>query len=277
MPQNMVSQLLSELGVPADLFNLLIVFALILIRFLMIINMIPFMGGRQIPGRIKISLAIALSLFVLPMVNGQVEYPLPQSNVLLFGYFLKETALGFIIGLATATVFYGLQAAGSMIDNQRQLANAQIFNPSIGSQASLFGVFYYQFGIIIFLVSGAHLVFFNGLIESFNVIPIISLPQSVSGETAIIKIMYRLTADVLKIALQISAPVLITIFVADLILGLTNRIAPMVNVFDLGFNIKGWMGVLMVLLSLPIMHLALRPLFWNTLDQIKRLIFHFLR
>lgn len=235
------------------------------------------MGGRQIPGRIKISLAIALSLFVLPMVNGQVEYPLPQSNVLLFGYFLKETALGFIIGLATATVFYGLQAAGSMIDNQRQLANAQIFNPSIGSQASLFGVFYYQFGIIIFLVSGAHLVFFNGLIESFNVIPIISLPQSVSGETAIIKIMYRLTADVLKIALQISAPVLITIFVADLILGLTNRIAPMVNVFDLGFNIKGWMGVLMVLLSLPIMHLALRPLFWNTLDQIKRLIFHFLR
>ncbi|MFO1518565.1 MAG: flagellar biosynthetic protein FliR [bacterium] len=48
------------------------------------------------------------------------------------------------------------------------------------------------------------------------------------------------------ICLQLSAPVLIAIFVADLVLGITNRIAPMINVFEMGFNIKGFVGVLLV-------------------------------
>ncbi|MBL7685647.1 MAG: flagellar biosynthetic protein FliR, partial [Deltaproteobacteria bacterium] len=93
-------------------------------------------------------------------------------------------------------------------------------------------------------------------------VPIFSLPKMFSpvvlnsaGQASLVPMLdmiIHLTSSTLVICLQLCAPVLIAIFVADLILGITNRIAPMINVFEMGFNIKGFVGVLLVYLSLPL-------------------------
>src|SRR5262249_8290695 len=153
-----------------------------------------------------------------------------------------------LMGLSVAIVFYGVQSAGNMIDNQRQLANARIFNPALGSQASLFGVFYYQLALVIFLETGGHRIFIQAVVKSFETVPILSFPNIQPGIDPVLLWISRLTADTLIICLQLSAPVLIAIFIADVILGLTNRVAPMINVFEMGFNIKGYLGAALVYL-----------------------------
>ena len=128
-----------------------------------------------------------------------------------------------------------------------------VFNPALGSQASVFGLFMYQLVIAIFLVIGGHRFFLGALVESFQKVPLMTYPTIGQGITPMMDLMIKLSADTLIICLQLSAPVLISIFVADLVLGVTNRIAPMINVFEMSFNIKGFVGVLLVYLAIPLM------------------------
>jgi type III secretory pathway component EscT len=47
-----------------------------------------------------------------------------------------------------------------------------------------------------------------------------------------------------------STPVIIAIFLTDLILGIANRVAPQINVWQLGFTIKGYIGTLLLFVSI---------------------------
>ncbi len=227
---------------------------LIATRLLVAINLTPYIGGRPVPGTVRAATAFALTLFMYPLiVPGIDRNAVPREAFLLVVLFLKEAMFGLLMGLVNQMIFYGIQSAGNMIDNQRYVANARIFNPALGAQASIFGLFMYQLVIAIFLSIGGHRLFLSALMESFQAVPLLTLPSMGQGITPMIDLMLKLSADTLIICLQLSAPVLIAIFVADLVLGITNRIAPMINVFEMSFNIKGFVGVLLVYLALPLM------------------------
>jgi flagellar biosynthetic protein FliR len=216
-------------------------------------------------------------VFFFSPVSAAVQGPLPTSGSVLLTLFFKEVLFAVLFGFAAGMVFYGIQAAGNIVDNQRQLANAQIFNPGIGAQSSLFGIFFYQLAIVIFLLIGGHRLLLEALGRSFDAVPVLGFPKIREGIPQLVDLMMHLGADTLVIALQLGAPVLVAIFIADLILGLTNRVAPMVNVFEMGFNIKGFVGVLLVYLSLPLIILQMKTWFSHYLDSLRRIIEIFIK
>ena len=61
---------------------------------------------------------------------------------------------------------------------------------------------------------------------------------------------HRITGEVIYIGIQMAAPVIIAIFFVDIILGIANRIAPQINVWMLGFTLKGYVGVLLLFISI---------------------------
>jgi flagellar biosynthetic protein FliR len=265
---------LEQYGIHIELFRYLVVGGLIFSRIFILTMFIPYLGTRPIPGRIRMTVSIILTIFFYQPVSLATTMQLPTEGIVLISLFLKEALYGIILGFAAGMVFYGVQAAGNFIDNQRQLANAQIFNPAIGAQSSLFGIFYYQLAIVIFLIMGGHHWLFQALAKSFESMPILTLPKIAPGVTPILETIIRLGADTLVIALQLGAPVVVAIFIADIILGLTNRVAPMVNVFELGFSIKGFLGVLLVYLSLPMILYQMKVWFSQYMDTVLRLVFH---
>lgn len=270
-------QFLNSMGIDIDLFKYLLVGGLIFTRLFIMTMVIPFMGGRQIPGRIRISLCVALMIFFFYPLYKSSPASVPASAAVVFALFLKEMLFGLLLGFTATMVFYGVQAAGNMIDNQRQLANARIFNPGIGTQASLFGVFYFQLAIVIFLTIGGHRLFFQAVARSFEVVPVMDFPTMVKGLDPLLVIVSRLAAETLVMALQLSAPVLIAIFMADLILGLTNRVAPMINVFEMGFNIKGYLGLALVYLGFGLVIVQMKTLFLTGLEATRRVAEFFVR
>lgn len=268
---------LEQMGINVDLFRFLLIGGLIFTRMLVITMVVPFMGGRAVPGRVRIAMCVALTFFFYTPVASYAPAHMPEATSLLFILFLKEMLFGFLVGITATMVFYGIQAAGNMIDNQRQLANARIFNPGIGAQASLFGVFYFQLAIVTFLTIGGHRLFIQAIGHSFEAVPVLSFPNIGKGMDPLLTILIRLAADTLVISLQLSAPVLIAIFMADLILGLTNRVAPMINVFEMGFNIKGFLGVALVYLGFPLIFNQMKVLFLSTLESTRQVIEFFIR
>lgn len=265
---------LDRMGLHIDLFRYILIGGLIFTRIFVLALFVPFLGGRPVPGRIRISIAFVLMMFLYIPVAGAAPAVIPEKGGILFAFFLKEMLMGILLGMPLAFLFYGIQSAGNMIDNQRQLANARIFNPALGSQASLFGVFFYQVALVSFITIGGHRMFIQGLAQSFETVPVLNLPPVQEGLTPLLELMIRLTADTLVVCLQLSAPILVAIFIADLILGLTNRVAPMINVFEMGFNIKGFVGMALAYISFPLIYEQMKVWFLKTLaaiDQIQHL------
>ena len=59
------------------------------------------------------------------------------------------------------------------------------------------------------------------------------------------------SVHIFSIGLQVSAPILLVVFLIDFGFGMLSRVAPQVNVFQLGFQIKPLISILIFLTIVP--------------------------
>ncbi|MDO8644500.1 MAG: flagellar biosynthetic protein FliR [bacterium] len=248
----MIDQVFHQLHINIEWRFMMTFAGLLMTRLLMVTLTIPFITGKPAPAQIKMGLAVALMIFLYPLLAPANAGHLPSDPLLTMLLFLKEAFYGFLIGFAASIVFHGFQSAGLVIDNQRGAAQARILIPQLGGQSSIFGNFYLQLGIVLFLSIGGHLYFFESLMHSYEVLPILEFPKAQPDFLAMTGQIIRMTGQVLVIATVFAAPVMMAILLADLVLGITNRIAPQINVWEMGFAIRGVTGVLIVFLSLTV-------------------------
>lgn len=267
-----MASLFGRLGIDLDWHFTLSFASLIMTRIVMVTTTIPFLVGKPVPPQIRIGLAMALVVFLYPFLAPADHSLMPAGLMPLAVLYLKESFYGIAIGISSSIIFHGFEAAGSMIDNQRGAAQARLLIPQLGEQTSIFGQFYFLMGVTIFLSIGGHLFFFKALIESYDSLPILTLPQAMPDMLAMTDEMMRLTGTVLLLAIQLCAPVLISIFVADVILGIMSRTAPAINVWELGFAIRGLLGVVIPYLGLGILVSQMGSLSMGTADNFQRVL-----
>ena len=177
---------------------------------------------------------------------------IPADKAVIFALFAKEIFFGFTISLITILVFFALEAAGRIVDQQRGGGNAELFNPQLG-QVSLFGLFNFWLALFVFIGIGGHTLFLKAFMESFEIVPILNLPNLAPGLSPFLEFIIRLSGEVLTIAMQIAAPVVIAAFLVDMVLGLANKMAPQINVFELGHGIRGYVTNLVLYIALLVM------------------------
>lgn len=244
-----MSQLEEQLGINFDLYSALIAWALLFTRTFVMLILNPFLAGKGVPGRVRMLVAGVLATYAYFMLGSDLITDLPADKGLLIALFMKEIFFGMVLGLTTIMTFYAVEAAGRIVDNQRGSANAQVFVPQLG-QVSLFGLFQFWLGLSFFLASSGHIIFLKAFLNSFEVMPVMRFPTIATGISPFLELIIRMSSDVLVLGMQLSAPVLIAIFVTDVVLGLANKMAPQIPVFELGFMIKGYIGVAMVWISM---------------------------
>lgn len=270
-----MDRLFQILGIEVGWENMSIVAGLIMIRLLTVINLIPFLFSKPVPNMIKMGSAMVLLLFIYPSVSLTIPPGVFEDGLFVMALFMKEFFYGMALGLAASMIFYGFDAAGQVIDNQRGAAMAQIFSPQTARQVTIFGQFSFQLAIVLFLTIGGHRLFFNTFIESYELLPIYEMPAQSPTFMAFIDHFISISGTVLLIAAQLSAPILIAIFLVDLVLGLINRISPAVNVLTLGFTIRGVVGVLIFFVSITVIANQMQLISMETIDNVKKTI-HFL-
>lgn len=237
------------LGINLDLFSVFIVWSLMFVRTIVMVSMTPFLGGKGTPGQVRIVVSFVISLFAYMVIFGDTEPVLPQEKIVLVGYFFKEIFFGMALGMTTIMCFYAIEAGGRIVDSQRGSANAQIFVPALG-QVTLYGLFQYWLGLALFLASSGHVIFLKAYLESFEIVNVLSFPNLAPGVSPFMELMVKMSADVLFLGMQLAAPVLIAVFLTDIVLGVANKMAPQIPVFELGFLLKGYVGSVMVAISI---------------------------
>lgn len=242
---NLLELLLKALGINENPIRFFKIMGLLMARLIPAINFTPFFGGQTVSARVKMALSFALAFLLFPAMASTVPNELiPYGFISFVLLVLKEAMIGFTLGFVTSLVFYGIQSAGQMIDNMRGATIAQLLSLEFSSSVSLLGNLKMRAAVVLFFLLNGHLLYIKGLFYSFEKLPINAYPRMGGGIamgnelTPIVHDLLVLTGDVLLVSMQLAAPVLVCLFLTDVIFGIFNRIAPQVNVFFLSLSLK---------------------------------------
>ncbi len=225
-----------------DLYRIL----LIMFRAGALLMTVPVFGHVSIPRQLRVWIVIILALVIFPSAAVST-IPLPTTTFELVLVILTELAIGFSIGFTVVLLFAGVQFAGHLTGLNMGLAMASIVDPMGSGQISVIGEFYYLVSLLIFLMIDGHHFVIEALVRSYEMIPVSG--GAFSAELG--EFLMALTGNLFIIGIKISAPVIITLFIVNIVLGIVARTVPQMNVFIVGFPLSIGVGLVMIYLSMP--------------------------
>jgi len=245
-----------------ELIDLTIVptFLLIFARLLAFIIILPIFSYRTIPIPYRIGLAFFLSLLAISHI--ETDLVLTQANLIVL--LIKEVSVGLLIGLIGYLVLSVVQIAGGFIDFQMGFAIANVIDPQTGAQSPLIGQYFYMIAILFLLAVDGHHILINGMIHSFNVIPLESFLSFEGNFGEFIVVTFN---RLFVIAFQMALPLVGSLFLVDVALGIIARTVPQLNVFVVGLPLKITVSFA-VLFFFMAMYIGLTKFLFQTLFEI---------
>lgn len=222
----------------------LIAFSLFLVRMLAFTHFAPIFSHKSVPSHVR----IVLSFMITTMVSTRLmEVPVPEDGYALLYVILVNFILGFIMGFTANILFITIVAGGEMMDASMGFSAAQTFDPGLNSQTTIIGKFFNVLSIVLFFYIGGPEMLLQGLSESVDTFPIYASTLDINIEKII-----SLCGNIINMGFLLVSPVVLTILVNDIVLGLISRAAPQINAFQISFTIKPSIGVTTLLLILPL-------------------------
>ncbi|RDU98342.1 flagellar biosynthetic protein FliR [Trinickia dinghuensis] len=233
-------------------------------RIAALIATAPVLGHTSIPARVKIGLAAFIALTVAPALPAMPQATVFSANGvwIMITQFLIGAALGFTMQL----VFTAVEMAGMVIGLQMGLGFATFFDPSSNASSQVISSFLNMIATLAFLAYNGHLQVMAALIESFQSVPITSAIVGPPGLNTLV----QWGGAIFTAGLLLSLPVVIALLVANLSLGILNRAAPQIGVFQIGFSVTLLVGMLLLMLMLPNMIPFFAHLVETGIDQMGR-------
>jgi flagellar biosynthetic protein FliR len=161
---------------------------------------------------------------------------------------VKEVLVGATIGLLAQLVFYAVQTAGILIDTSRGMDQPAYFSAQLPSNVSILGNFKFQAALVLFLALNGHLLFLRALHASYAQVPLVTFPHIQAGIPSILDRIARVSAEMLLVAVELSAPVLVALFLVDVCFGAIAKVASRVNVHMESQTVKSLVGLALVFL-----------------------------
>lgn len=230
---------------------------------------VPFFSNRTIPPQLKIVLALMLAWMIYYTVPT-VTIPIDGNYILLI---IKEAMIGLVIGLAAFIIMSVVQIAGGFIDFEMGFAMANIVDPHTGVQSPMMGQFFNMLILYLLIATNGHHLILDGIYYSYQFIPIEGFPNF--GNAGMAEFTMKLIAVVFSVAFQMSAPILASLFLVTLAIGITGKTVPQLNIFVVGFPLKIIVGFLILMISMGIMIEVMQKVIELTITVMRELM-HFL-
>ncbi|HEX8498772.1 MAG TPA: flagellar biosynthetic protein FliR [Actinomycetales bacterium] len=225
-----------QLDLPAEMILTLLLAAARAGAFLAIA---PPFASRAIPGPVKALLSVAIALPVVSAGKGRVP---GTDTASIVSALVLQVVVGAALGFLCLLIFSAASAAGDLLDVFGGFSLSFALDPLMQSGNAVFGKFFQMVATTLLLTSGGYLILLQGFLRSFDAVPL-------DGGLDLATLVSVLTSGVgqmLLAALQICAPLLGVLFLADVALGLLTRVAPALNAFSLGFPFKILLTLLLV-------------------------------
>ena len=223
-------------------------FLLVFARVGAMVMLMPALGEENIPMRVKLSIALLLTLVLLPLHRSAYHIDMTSLSGLLV-LMLHEIVIGIILGATARVTLSALQVAGSVIAQQMGLGFVTSVDPTQGQQGVLVGNFLTMLGITMLFATDSHHLVIAALSDSYK---IFSPGESMlTGDIA--ALATQAFAAAFKIGLQLSAPFLVFGLVFNIGLGVLARLMPQMQVYFVGAPLSILAGFLILSIVLAAM------------------------
>lgn len=226
----------------------------------------PVFGARTTPVRIRILLAVAISLVAAPLLP-----PVPAVDPISFaaaGILAQQVLIGVAMGFIVQMVFQSLVVAGEAIANTMGLGFARMVDPANGVQVPVISQFFIVMATLLFVILNGHLLLIQLVIHSFEIIPVSSSGLSLPGIRAVVEWAGHMFAGGLMVAL----PAVTALLVVNVSMGVITRAAPQLNIFAVGFPMMILLGFIFISASLPSIFAQFTQLLMNSFESISQIL-----
>ena len=230
--------------------SLIAVTVLVSIRIGVMLTMLPAPFANVSPRlfRAAFSLLMAFALAVPNVSLGDV----PLEAIPLGRAAIGEALVGSILGLSARVTLAAADVAGAFCGFSMGLGFASTIDPMFGEQSTPTSRLLVSFATFIFFVTGGHHVLFHALTATLRTAPPGHALAGFSPDGVM-----ALGSAMVTHGLRIAAPVIATLFIVQLGMGLVSRAAPKVQIFILSFAVAAGCGLISLYVAAPSVATAL--------------------
>ncbi len=253
-----LAQLLSDQNV--------ITFFLLFARVGGMVAFFPFFSHASIPVSIKTTLSLYLVLLFMPIVHFSGPTDLSAASIMMMT--LAEFGLGFIAGLALNLIFGALGLAGMQVSMVMGFSMATVMDPTTQTNSPIISQIFTLLAILTLLAFDGHHLILLYLSESITHIELGSFyPQ---------EYMWTYLSDgfthMFVMGFIIAFPIIALSILADVIFGMLMKTMPQFNLLVVGFPIKIFLSVMVLMAILGSMMGIFRREFIDVFAFLKQLL-----
>lgn len=240
-----------------------LIFVLVLTRIGCLLMTLPVIGTATVPLQVRALLAVGVSLILTPLYWGQ-PVPQPENLLALSLVVAREAILGLALGLAVLILLSGMQLAGQIISQTSGLSLADVVNPTFETNVPLFSQILEMLALAIFFLVGGHRHVIDALLRSFAWMP----PGNGRLPEGLVESLSTIASHSFDVGIRASAPVMVALLLATLVVALISRTLPQLNAVAIGLNFNS-------LIVLGVMGLCLGSAAWvfqEELDEVTEMI-----
>jgi flagellar biosynthetic protein FliR len=237
---NGLTRLAGELGE-----HQLLAFFLTLARIGPLFVLAPLFSSKQIPGRVRSVIAVALAVGLSPIAARGID--IPADPWLLGGLVLKELLVGAAYSYAIGMLLAAVAMAGTYVDTLIGFSFGSLVDPVTGNQSTVLAQLYSLVAVMVFVAIGGDAWVIEGLARTYDLVPLDAAPAIGSLVQGAQHAFVTLPVS----AIEVCAPLMLAVVVTDAAFGVVSRVMPQLNVFAVGFPAKVTIGLLLIGVSLP--------------------------
>jgi flagellar biosynthesis protein FliR len=241
MNQLTLSHVLSALGGGQSI----TAFFLVLGRVSPLFLLAPLFSAKQIPMQVRGIVAVALTFGLTGIaMHGQ---QIPTEPIQVAGLMIVQVLVGILFAYAIAALLAAVQSAGGFADILSGFSFGATVDPINGNPGGVFTEFYTLIGVMLFIAIGGDAWVLKGMARTFTLIPLTKAPQIGSLMNA----AELAFTSVFTSALEVAAPVVLTLLITDVAFGMVSKVVPQMNVFSVAFPLKVGVSLVAVAATLP--------------------------
>ena len=241
-------------------------FLLILVRISGFMVSAPVFSLRNVPMRVKTLLAIAIAVVMFHVIPYE---EIVCSTTIEYAFVVvTEMLAGVVIGFMANVAYYILAFAGQIIDQEIGFSMANQFDPVTSTQVTITGNFYTYAVILMLMITNMHHYLIRAVTDSFQVLPV----GSVVIDFNIFEVMKRFMVDYFFIGFRIVLPIFASLLVVNTILAILAKVAPQMNMFVIGLQMKVFVGLLVLVLMVMMITGVADLIFREMMSMIRQTI-----
>jgi len=228
-----------------EIFAWLAVYLWVLIRVAAMLMVAPIFGSNMLPMRVRVLLAMVITIVIVPMVPELPEVdPLSGAGVMMVA---QQLIIGIAMGFILSMVIAAFVIAGHVIAMGMGLGFAQTVDPQNGVNVPIVSQFMTVVVTLLLISLNVPALIVKMLADSFTLMPIATVGLTPDDFRQIAYFGQQMYINAGLIAL----PVVTTLLMVNLAMGVITRAAPQMNIFSIGFPATILIGFGLIFLTAP--------------------------